>query len=180
MQVDFRLIAATNQNLDQMMAQGKFRKDLFYRLSVIRLHIPPLRERREDILPLSREILKRTEQQTNRTGVRIDPDAEEVLKHYDWPGNARELCNVLEGIACALDGETIDVHHLPFQLFRQAKEALQPEFFSLRHTLGKAERDAIRYALACAGNNKVKAADLLGVHRTILYRKMKEHDIALD
>jgi PAS domain S-box-containing protein len=180
MQVDFRLIAATNQNLDQMMAQGKFRKDLFYRLSVIRLHIPPLRERREDILPLSREILKRTEQQTNRTGVRIDPDAEEVLKHYDWPGNARELCNVLEGIACALDGETIDVHHLPFQLFRQAKEALQPEFFSLRHTLGKAERDAIRYALACTGNNKVKAADLLGVHRTILYRKMKEHDIALD
>ena len=95
LRADFRLIAASNQNLEEMVSQGKFRQDLFYRLNVIPLHIPPLKERREDIIPLSLHILRSIVTDAHLRDIKINPRAEEVLRNYDWPGNVRELSNVL-------------------------------------------------------------------------------------
>ncbi|MEW6351650.1 MAG: sigma 54-interacting transcriptional regulator [Thermodesulfobacteriota bacterium] len=178
--VDFRLIAATNQDLDRMMAQGRFRKDLFYRLSVIPIHVPPLRERREDIMPLAQAVLRRHVSDRSPDAIRIDPDAQATFARYDWPGNARELCNLIQGIVYSLEGNTIHTHHLPFSLFRRERKAVDHGSFSLAQMLDKAERDAIRFALVHAGNNKVKAAKLLGIHRTLLYKKMKKHGLPLE
>lgn len=175
--VDFRLIAASNQDLDAMIADGRFRKDLFYRLNVIRLHIPPLRERKEDIVPLSHHLLQQIVRESPLPEIRIDLEAAEALAGYDWPGNVRELSNVLEGIANSLDGDWVKIHHLPFHLFRGGKRPSKSDRFSLKDIQGQAEKDAILYALETANNNKVRAAALLGIHRTLLYKKMKRYGI---
>jgi PAS domain S-box-containing protein len=171
--VDFRLIAASNQDLEAMIADGRFRKDLFYRLNVIRLHIPPLRERKEDIVPLAQHVLQHIATESPLPEIRIDLEAAKALAGYDWPGNVRELSNVLEGIANSLDGDRVKVHHLPFHLFRGGKGPTKSNRFSLKDVQGQAEKDAILYALETANNNKVRAAALLGIHRTLLYKKMR-------
>ncbi len=177
--VDFRLIAATNQNLETMLSEGRFRKDLYYRLSVIPLHIPPLRERQEDIVPLVRHILERITQDEYGRSLNIHEQTEEVLKSYPWPGNARELNNVLEGIAFSLEGDTIYPHHLPFQLYRTPRTPIEAAPYSLEKARKRAEKEAIGMALAATGNNKAAAATLLGIHRTLLYKKMRRYGIPL-
>lgn len=176
--VDFRLIAASNQDLDAMIADGRFRKDLFYRLNVIRLHIPALRERKEDIVPLSHHIMQQIVRESPLPEIRIDPEAAKTLARYDWPGNVRELSNVLEGIASSLDGDWVRGRDLPFHLSRGDKPTSKSDRFSLKDVQGQAEKDAIVYALEAANNNKVRAAGLLGIHRTLLYKKMKKYGIA--
>jgi PAS domain S-box-containing protein len=177
--VDFRLIAATNQNLDQMVSEGRFRRDLFYRLNVVPLRIPPLKERRDDIVPLARHILG--EMATGVTGrhVEIGRDAEQTLKNYEWPGNVRELANVLERVASSLEGDSIDVHHLPFHLHRSHQDFSYPATVKLQEVRGHAEKEAIRYALSASRNNKACAAEMLGIHRTLLYKKMKKYRIPI-
>ncbi len=172
---DFRLIAATNQSLDQMMAEGGFRKDLFYRLNVIPLHIPPLRERREDILSLAAHQLAQIGPGPGGEALALTPEAQGVLLDYPWPGNVRELFNVLERAAASLEGKTITVADLPFHLRRAPNSAQQPdERFKLKQVAALTETEAVRHALAVAGGNKAQAARLLGIHRTLLYRKMKK------
>jgi len=178
--VDFRLIAASNQDLDRMIAEGRFRKDLFYRLNVIRLHIPPLRDRKEDIVPLSHHILLQIVKESPLPPVQIDPEAAKTLARYDWPGNVRELSNVLEGFANSLDGDRVRVRDLPFHLLRSVKGTSNSDRFSLKDVQGRAEKDAILYALETANNNKVRAAALLGIHRTLLYKKMRKYGINYD
>ena len=124
--VDFRLIAATNQNLEQMVAQGKFRRDLFYRLNVIPLNIPPLRERREDIMPLARVMLREIIKETAGREIKIDPQAETILGNHNWPGNVRELSNLLERIVSSLEGDTIFARHIPAHLYGSPKGAALP------------------------------------------------------
>jgi transcriptional regulator with PAS, ATPase and Fis domain len=162
------------------MAEGRFRKDLFYRLSVIPLPIPPLRERREDILPIAEELLRQLEQEANLEGVSFGPAAARLLTRYDWPGNVRELSNVLERTAATLAGKTIRSADLPFYLSRPAGMAEQKGAASIRSAQVRAEKTAIRRALAEADYNKAKAARLLGIHRTLLYKKMKKYGIALN
>jgi PAS domain S-box-containing protein len=178
---DFRLITATNQDLEQMMAEGRFREDLFYRLNVIRLSIPPLRERPEDILPIAENLLKRMTQETDLERVHLSRSAQTLLKAHDWPGNVRELANALERALSAVDGDTIDAEDLPFHIKdpgsrqRHVKKPIQ----SLKATLEKEECTTILRALEETHYNKARAAALLGIHRTLLYKKMHKHGLNL-
>lgn len=183
---DFRLIAATNQNLHEMMPEKKFRTDLFYRLNVIAINIPPLRERRDDIMPLAIHMIKKLTEEAGLDEVSIDSEAERVLNNYDWPGNVRELQNVIERTLSSLEGNIIRREDLPFYLHRKTSEAkgsqsalLCNEQPSLKDVQGKAEKKALLQALGSARNNKKKAAELLGIHRTLLYKKMKKHNIPI-
>jgi transcriptional regulator with PAS, ATPase and Fis domain len=174
---DFRLIAATNQNLEEMMAERRFRKDLFYRLNVIPLHIPPLRERQEDILPLVRHLLNQAAVEAFLPEITLDRDAEEVFQSYQWPGNIRELSNVLERVLSSLEGNTIRVSDLPFYLYRSRKIASKLPSVSIREAQSRAEKEAILHTLRLTRYNKSKAAAMLGIHRTHLYKKIKKYGI---
>lgn len=176
---DFRLIAASNQDLEGMLEDGRFRKDLFYRLNVIPLHIPPLRERKEDIIPMARHMLNQISNDASILEIALDAQAERAMLNYDWPGNGRELSNVLERIVSTLKGDTIYLCDLPFYLYRSRKQLPGEGRKSLKNIHDSAEREAIRYALESTDYNKAKAADLLGIHRTALYKKMRKYSIPL-
>lgn len=174
---DFRLIAASNQNLEEMIEAGKFRKDLFYRLNVIRLRIPPLRERRVDIIPIAKSVIKSLLLGTPFTEITIDPAAEEHLVSYDWPGNTRELFNLLSRITCFLEKDKITVDDLPVILRNIQRTPDLTNDSSLEKSVGCAEKEAIVKALAMAKNNKTEAAEILGIHRTVLYKKLKKYNV---
>lgn len=176
---DFRLIAATNQNLENKVSEGKFRKDLFYRINVIPLHIPPLRERREDILPITRYLLKQTADEMDLIDIDLDSVAEKALLAYEWPGNVRELSNVLERTLSRMEGNIIHLEDLPFFISGRQKRTAFGMPTSIRKLQEKAERDTILDCLAEYDYNKAQVAKVLGIHRTLLYKKMKKHGIPL-
>ena len=178
---DFRVIAATNQNLEDMLVDERFRRDLFYRLNVIPLHIPPLRERKSDIIPLARHFLKQMAKEANISEIYLDKEAAQALKRYAWPGNVRELSNVLERALSTIEGDTIHLCDLPFYVSRTQKNLLKQHQSSIdiKGVQARAEKEAIRYALKETNNNKAQAAKMLGIHRTLLYKKMKKYDISL-
>jgi len=185
---DFRLIAATNQNLQEMVPKKRFRLDLFYRLNVIPLHIPPLRERPEDIIPLARYLLKKLALMTCVKSISISSEAEQALVQNDWPGNTRELQNVLERTVSSLEGDTIYLDDLPFDAGHtnytadarsQNDAASVPSKASLRDIQRETERETLLETLRNTNYNKKKASMILGVHRTLLYKKMKKYNIPL-
>ena len=178
---DFRVIAATNQDLEDMLADERFRKDLFYRLNVIPLHIPPLRERKSDIVPLAQHFLKQMAKEANLSEISLDNDAAAALKKYTWPGNVRELLNVLERALSSIEGDIIHLGDLPFYVSRMQKKLPEQNqsTMDIKGVQARAERDAIQYALKETRHNKAQAAKLLGIHRTLLYKKMKKYNIAL-
>ncbi len=173
---DFRLLAATNQNLEKMLKENRFRDDLFYRLNVIPLHIPPLRERKEDIIILARHVLR--EITHDSSGIEIDPKAERILTDYDWPGNVRELYNLLERIVYSTDRNTIYPSDLPLHLFECRNDYTNTSSNSLKSVQGVAERETILHALESTDYNKVSAAKVLGIHRSLLYKKIKKYNIS--
>jgi len=174
---DFRLIAATNQNLDTMIRDGRFRKDLFYRLNVFPITIPPLRERREDIIPVFMHLLRKLSGEADLFDIRLDRSAQKVLMEHSWPGNIRELSNVLEWTLSSLEGNCIRDRDLPFYL-KSRLDILPPERHSpMREAQAHAEVQAIRQALNEAGHNKARAARILGIHRTLLYKKIKKYGL---
>ena len=177
---NFRLIAATNQDLEKMLAEGRFRKDLFYRLNVISLHIPPLRKRKVDVGVLSRHLLKQLTEEANLPEIDLDPEAIQILKNYEWPGNVRELSNVLERTLSSFSGRTIHVHDLPFYLHQRNKKNHDYHYGTIKEAVVRAEIDAIRQALIETGYNKAQAANMLGIHRTLLYKKIKRYNISLN
>lgn len=179
-QSDFRVIAATNQNLEEMIADGRFRKDLFYRLNVIPLHIPPVRQRKSDIIPIARHLLTSMAQDANLVEISIGKEAEKALRDYEWPGNVRELSNVLERVISALEGDTIHLQNLPFYIYGGRKKSPKGNPSSLKEVYAKTEKEAIRYALKETSNNKARAATILGIHRTLLYKKMKKYKLPLN
>ncbi len=172
---DFRLIAATNHNLEEMVADRRFRKDLFYRLNVIPFNIPPLRERKEDIIRIAGHLLKQMSLEASLPEVNLDVKVEDALMKYDWPGNVRELSNVLYRVVSSLDGNTIQICDLPFYIYRNRMVAQKSSLTCLKDFQFNAEKEAIRYALQATDNNKAKAARMLGIHRTHLYKKMKKY-----
>jgi len=185
---DFRVICATNQDLENLMEQGRFRKDLFYRLNVIPIEIPPLRERQEDILPIARQLIEKMTTEAGLPEKRIEKEAEKELVHHDWPGNVRELSNVLERAMYASDAPVIYKGDLPFSMAFSGKKQKPKDRSNLKTAKNQAQMKtaknqaqikAIYQALARTGYNKAEAARLLGIHRTLLYRKMKEFDISL-
>ncbi len=178
---DFRLIAASNQDLEGMVNRGEFRADLFYRLNVVPLHIPPLRERAEDIVCLAYHLLQQIVVNTAQPLVDFTPTAKALLRQHPWPGNVRELNNVLERTMATFEGDHITSADLPFYLHRGKDKLSSVSMHSslLKEVVAKAEKTAIQDALKMTGYNKVNAAELLGIHRTLLYKKISRYNISL-
>ena len=170
--VDIRIVAATNRNLDQAVGEGKFREDLLYRLRVIQIRVPPLRERREDIPPLCDFFIARLRKQHNLPKLRLDNKCLSRLKEYSWPGNVRELENAIEHGAIVGGGETVGLEHLPPQISNPHQITYRAETFIPRR-LADMELDYIRQVLQHTGGNRSKAAAILGIGQATLWRKLK-------
>jgi two-component system response regulator PilR (NtrC family) len=167
-EADIRIIAASNRDLGQQVAEGKFREDLFYRINVIPIHLPPLRERREDIPLLAEHFLGKYREQMGKDVAAISGEAMRYLERYDWPGNIRELENVIERAVALEPSRAILPDSLPDPMRRQAprpngKTALPDTGFDLEQHVQQMERDYIAQALHRAGGVQVKAAELLGM-----------------
>ncbi|HWQ36740.1 MAG TPA: sigma-54 dependent transcriptional regulator [Blastocatellia bacterium] len=169
---DARIIAATNRNLEEEITQHRFREDLYYRLNVISLTLPPLRERREDIPLLARFFVDKYSRQTGVPEKKITDEAMQRLINYDWRGNVRELQNAIER-AVALSDDQIEVAHLP-QKIRDVPAAIR-DLTGQTLTLDELERRYILDTLARTGDDKARAASLLGIDLSTLYRKLKKY-----
>lgn len=176
---DFRLIAATNTDLESLIKQGRFRKDLYYRLNVMSLHIPPLRERPEDIAPLAGHLLTCIARKNGFGAIHINAAAVQALSNHSWQGNVRELANVLERAMLTIRGDEIQPTDLPFSFRSATSPASEVAIQPIRSLQADLEREAILGALRKTGNNKAEAASLLGIHRTQLYKKLKKYGLSL-
>ncbi|HEV7905800.1 MAG TPA: sigma-54 dependent transcriptional regulator [Pyrinomonadaceae bacterium] len=174
---DARIICATNRDLEKEVEGGRFREDLFYRLNVIEIHLPPLRERREDIPLLVRHFITSTAHEQGEAEKAIAPEAMSALINYRWPGNVRELQNAVER-AFTLSGERIDLDSLPPRVREAAGAAgvalRDPD--GLRPTLAEIERRHLLETLAAVNQDKARAANILGIDLSTLYRKLKRYD----
>jgi len=174
MQVDARVVAATNKNLDEEIERGNFREDLFYRLNVIPFYVPPLRERSEDIPTLADHFLNEFTTAYGRKPKELTPEAYRVLKEYHWPGNVRELRNLMERIVILYPQTRVDARHIPVTGTRRlGQERTVQRFASLQEVRETAERDYILMKLEEAGGNVSRTAEMLGLERSNLYRKMR-------
>ncbi len=173
-QVDVRVIAATNKNLEEQIQCGNFREDLFYRLNVIPFHVPTLRERVEDVPLLANHYLREFTSAYGRKPKELTPDAYRVLQDYAWPGNVRELRNLMERIVIMNPQVRIDARHIPLHPARRAVfERPIDHFSSLAEVREAAEREYILKKLEETRGNVSRTAELLGLERSNLYRKMK-------
>jgi len=169
--VDVRIISATNAELPQEVASGRFRKDLLFRLNTVEIRLPPLRERREDIVPMAEDFLARCSRRYQREGMRLGASARRALEAYPWPGNVRELSHVMERAVLMATGDTLDHVDVSLQPLTSEVELATP---TSRMTLEQAEHAMIRNALdQCTGNIQ-KAAEMLGLSRAALYRRLEK------
>ena len=181
--VDVRLIAATHQNLERLISEGKFREDLFYRLNVISITLPPLRERPEDVVELTLHFLTRAAERLGKTVTHVEDDALHVLLRYAWPGNIRELENVIERAVVLTDGPGLQLTDLPPEMASNSRWTqpvdLRPVPLSLSELPQAAgERQQLLLALDRARGNKAEAARLLGIPRSTFFSKLKKHAIS--
>ncbi|HXL21374.1 MAG TPA: sigma-54 dependent transcriptional regulator [Candidatus Dormibacteraeota bacterium] len=176
--VDVRVIAATNKNLEQEIARGAFRQDLFYRLNVIPFLVPPLRERLQDIPILARHFLSEYSAAYGKKPRELSETATDVLLRYPWPGNVRELRNLVERLVIICPQARIEPHHLPPELFRGVAEAPQHPYSTLHEARSAYEREFILRKLQEHRWNMTQTASALGLERSHLYRKMKSLGIA--
>lgn len=174
--LDVRVIAATNQELDALVKAGSFREDLYYRLSVVSITLPPLRERKEDIPLLAEHFLRHYALQNNKDISHISPEATVLLVAYGWPGNVRELEHVIERAVALTSSPVLSPDDLPPRLREEARSEVQG---GKALTLTELQRQHIERVLKSAGWNKTLAAELLGIHRRTLYRLAKRHQIDL-
>jgi DNA-binding NtrC family response regulator len=197
--VDTRIVAATNRDLLEEIEAGRFREDLYYRLNVVPIYLPPLRERREDIPLLVDFFLKRYAEQNRKDVRRVSPEAMRVLREHDWPGNVRELQNYVERAVILGDGPELTVEHLPPQLrggpaprpirvtrggdlntltselVRQGIRAAGPQANDLHNRIvGQVERELIQQVLQACERVQIKAAARLGINRNTLHKKLAE------
>jgi two-component system, NtrC family, response regulator HydG len=170
--VDVRMLAATNRNLAREVQAGRFREDLYDRLRVIELRVPPLRERREDVLPLARLFVARASERLGRRIAGVTPRAAQQLLRYDWPGNVRELENAIERAVVLADGARVDADDLPEEV---AVALPDPSAPGRVRSLEEMERDYILAVLKSAGDNKTKAAAQLRIGTATLFRKLKQY-----
>jgi Nif-specific regulatory protein len=171
--VDTRVLAATNRNLADNVRAGKFREDLFYRLTVVTLDLPPLRDRRDDVMVLAEHFMAQFCKDAGRKALKFSPDARKRLEQHEWPGNIRELRNLLERVAYLCQGERVEATDLAI-IQRVSADAANPYGeMTLAEATDAFQREHIQHAIDRAGGNVSEAAKLLGLHRPNLYRKMK-------
>ena len=177
--LDVRVLSATNADLEQQVRQGQFREDLFYRLNVIPLHLPPLRERKQDIMALVAVFLEKCYRLMGRSPMTISRRALEALEQYAWPGNVRELENLVERLVALTEGDVIHVEDLPVEVCGQGVVSedicleLTEHGMDMVAVIAETERRLITQALVLAGGVKARAAGLLGINRTTLVEKMR-------
>jgi len=174
--VDVRIIAATNRDLEEEITRGQFRSDLYYRLNVIQLHLPPLRERPEDVPLLATHFLERLAAKAGRQ-VSLSDEALELLNRYDWPGNVRELENALERAAVLSPADLLEPAVLPERLREPPRPRLAAEGLPPNPTMEVVERAYILWVLQAEGGNKTRAAEVLGIDPSTLYRKLNRYGI---
>ena len=181
--VDIRIVAATNKDLAKMVEEGRFREDLYYRLNVVQIHIPPLRERREDIPLLVSHFIAQIASENGITPKSFTQEAQNYLSGYEWPGNIRQLQNIIERCMVMIPRDVIDVEDLPPEIrdeesqFKSAVDLLPVEL-NLADTLDKIEAALIRRALVRADFVQAHAADLLGISRSLMQYKLKKYNIS--
>ena len=180
--VDARIVAATNCDLKDMVDDGRFREDLFYRLNVINVYLPPLRERKEDIPPLVQHFLEKYGSENGKAGMEITAEALDVLMDYGWPGNIRELENTIERAVVLGSGPSIGPDLIPESIrsaptFRIPNFVVPPEGLSLKEVITSVERRLIESTLEAAGGVQKRAAELLKIKPTTLNEMIKRHEI---
>jgi DNA-binding NtrC family response regulator len=172
--VDVRIIAASNKNLEQLVRRGAFREDLFFRINVIAIEVPPLRQREADIVLLAQHFAAKFAQEIERRPPRFSDGALALLRHYNWPGNVRELENMVQRLVVMTDGELIDAPDFPPALrFSAAGLGLE----GAHRTLAEVEAGYIRTVLQNVDGNKTRAAQILGIDRKTLRAKLQQHDL---
>jgi DNA-binding NtrC family response regulator len=174
--VDVRIIAATNRDLEEEIRRGNFRSDLFYRLNVIALNLPTLRERRDDLLLLLEAFLQTMAQESGTEPKALSSEALDAVMVYEWPGNVRELENALEHAVVLSRGNLIDGASLPERITKRRKEPLVAERSYRNPTLEVIERAYIMWVLQSEGGNKTRAAEVLGIDPSTLYRKLSRYE----
>jgi transcriptional regulator with PAS, ATPase and Fis domain len=176
-----RLIVASNWNLEEAIEQGTFRRDLYYRLNVLSLHLPPLRERLQDIAPLVRGFVARFNQKFARQVTEISPDALAALERFPWPGNIRQLENAIQQAVLVASGPVLEGQYLPQPVWEQASARLAGSRVnsgaSLFEARALAEKNRVQRALASCCYNRARAAASLGISRVTLYKKMKKYGL---
>jgi two-component system response regulator HydG len=174
--VDVRIIAATNRDLEEEVRRGNFRSDLFYRLNVIAVNLPALRERRDDLISLIELFLENLGQETGSEAKALSQDALDAVTVYEWPGNVRELENALEHAVVLSKSNLIEAGALPERITKRKKEPLVAERSYKNPTLEVIERAYIMYVLQAEGGNKTRAAEVLGIDPSTLYRKLSRYE----
>lgn len=178
--LDVRVMASTNRDLLQMVREGTFRQDLYYRINILSIHMPPLRERLEDLPALISSLLDRINQRIGSNAAGITPESMEIARNYSWPGNVRELENVLEQAVNWSNDELIDFRRIPNRFWEndernRASSAKEPVV--LQDELARKERDLLEKTLRDAGGNRSEAARMLGISRSALYRRLEKHGL---
>lgn len=176
--LDFRLITATNKDLFELIEQGSFREDLYYRLNVIPINLPPLRERREDIMMLANTFLSEFCQRYDRR-LSFSDEVIEIFLNYSWPGNIRELRNCVERAAILTSTEVISADQIPVKMSKSTSTSAKIEVneYNLSEIVGNIEKDVILAAIQKCGNNKTKAIESLGISRRAFYQKLEKYGI---
>ena len=177
--IDARIISATNKNLQELVEDGKFREDLYYRLNVVEIDLPPLRERKEDILLLVDEFIEEICKSNNRKKLKISKESMDILQRYSWKGNIRELKNTIENIVVLSRGDIIEKDDIPMYIVESSNENnINEEYpLDLNQAISKLETKTIKKALEMANGNKAKAAKILNIPRTTLYYKIEQYNI---
>jgi DNA-binding NtrC family response regulator len=171
-----RITAASNESLRDLVAQGIFREDLFYRLDIFPIQLPPLRKRPEDVPDLLAEFIVKYNQMLKKQITSIDADCVYMLQEYDWPGNIRELKNVVQRAVLLCDGPELRIEHFPSRI-NNHHAALPVVSFKVGTPLEDVERSLILHTLEFVENNRTEAADLLGISRRALYNRLNKYDI---
>jgi len=174
--VDVRVVAATNRDLEDDIKRGRFRTDLYYRLNVIAIHLPPLRDRPEDIPVFADAFLRRVAKEHGDEPKRLSAEALDAIQVYDWPGNVRELENALERAVVLTKADTIPLSAIPDKVTQRRAEPLVAERPRANPTLDVVERAYITWVLQSEGGNKTRAADVLGIDPSTLYRKLSRYE----
>jgi DNA-binding NtrC family response regulator len=171
--LDVRVISATNINLEEEVKRGNFREDLYYRLNVIPITIPPLRERNEDILPLIKHFIEKNCLEMKRPVMAISKESIETLELYNWPGNVRELENAVERMVALTDGNLISFQDIPHNIREQVMTRVTERGVDLAKTINEIEKQMIIEALQLSKGVKAQAASMLKLNRTTLVEKMR-------